>query len=80
LNLLCTAPNYQGRGAARALINNLKQVAVEKKLPIYIESTMNAVPLYEKLGWKHIDWIRMMIPKKLDGPLEEEYQERCMLW
>ncbi|KAH7253143.1 hypothetical protein B0J15DRAFT_466979 [Fusarium solani] len=49
-----TDPNHQGHGAASRLLNRLMEVAVSKRLPIWLESTMNAVSFYERKGWKKV--------------------------
>lgn len=45
----------------RTLIDRLKGVATDKRLPNYLEDTVNAAHLYERLGWKVIDDVEMLI-------------------
>lgn len=48
-------------------------------MPVYLESTLEAVTMYEKLGFKQIDEFEMTIPKR-DGSGTQTYREVCMLW
>ena len=46
-----TDPNHQGRGAATILTKWGLDRAEKDRIPVYLESTMNAVALYQKLGF-----------------------------
>lgn len=46
-----TDPKYQGQGAATMLIRWGLERAEKEGVPVYLESTLNAVSLYEKLGF-----------------------------
>lgn len=46
-----TDPVHQGRGAAKMLTRWGLERAVKEGLPVYLESTINAIPLYVKLGF-----------------------------
>ncbi|KAI8650144.1 N-acetyltransferase domain-containing protein [Fusarium sp. Ph1] len=75
-----TDPNHQGHGAASRLLSRLMEVAVSKRLPIWLESTMNAVSFYEKKGWKRVCKICTPAPgnpREFDGGV---YEEQGMLW
>lgn len=67
----------------------------DEKLPVYLESTVEAVPLYEKLGFQKVDGFEMEIPAERrggepDGNEEEGegegkeekmiYKEVCMVY
>jgi ribosomal protein S18 acetylase RimI-like enzyme len=51
-------------------------------MPIYLESTLVAVGMYERLGFKMVDRFEMKIPRRGgDGDdLTDLYQEVCMVW
>jgi len=68
-------------------------MAAADGLPVYLESTILAVPMYEKLGFKAIGSFEMDIPPPLrrvtgdGGGLGEShgaascvYREVCMVW
>ncbi|TQN72414.1 hypothetical protein CSHISOI_03096 [Colletotrichum shisoi] len=58
----------------------LREVAKTEGLPVFLESTIDAVPFYEKLGFVRVGGFRMSIP--VDGPpspKEGFYEEVCML-
>lgn len=46
-----TDPEYAGRGAATLLTRWGVERAACVKLPVYLEATMEAVPMYRKLGF-----------------------------
>ena len=46
-----TDPKYQGRGAATMLTKWGLERAERDRVPVYLESTLNAVSLYERLGF-----------------------------
>ena len=48
-------------------------------MPVYLESTLEAVKMYEKLGFQQIDSFEMTIPER-DGTGTQTYKEVCMLW
>ena len=51
LHIMATHPAQQGRGAARALLQYLADIADDTGLPVYLEATPEAVPVYRKFGW-----------------------------
>ncbi|RSL94093.1 hypothetical protein CDV31_014452 [Fusarium ambrosium] len=75
-----TDPNHQGHGAASRLLGRLMEVAVSKGLPIWLESTMNAVSFYEKKGWKKVCKICTPAPGGAREFLGGVYEEQGMLW
>ena len=51
-------PDYQGRGVGSVLLKHAIKVCTEMKLPMILEATPDAVPLYERHGFvklKNID-------------------------
>ncbi|KAK3692818.1 hypothetical protein B0T22DRAFT_495841 [Podospora appendiculata] len=81
LALVCTDPAYQGQGAGMLLTRRVLGMAAAEGLPVYLESTIMAVSLYERLGFKAIDAFEMKIPGR-SGSIEtgEVYREVCMVW
>jgi len=49
-------------------------------IPVYLESTVEAVKMYQELGFVAVDEFRMKIPKRGCTEPDEEYEELCMLW
>jgi predicted N-acetyltransferase YhbS len=45
-------PDYQGQGVGGQLMKWGMDVAEQLNLPIYLESTVEGVPLYKRLGFK----------------------------
>ncbi|KAM7184155.1 hypothetical protein V8F33_013170 [Rhypophila sp. PSN 637] len=69
ISFVCTDPRYQGKGVGSALTRKVLELAQgprlsgrRTKLPVYLESTLLAVPLYERLGFKALDSFEMKIP------------------
>jgi GNAT superfamily N-acetyltransferase len=77
---VCTDPRWRGRGAASSLTRLVQEKADSDGLPVYLESTMNAVELYRGLGFVPLDGFRMAIPKRGSTLPSELYEEVCMLW
>ncbi|KAK3333778.1 hypothetical protein B0T19DRAFT_459222 [Cercophora scortea] len=82
LAFVCTDPAYQGQGAGKLLTRKVLDMAAAEGVPVYLESTMMAVSLYERLGFKAIDAFEMKIPGRASGSSEagEVYREVCMVW
>ncbi|KAL2132924.1 hypothetical protein VTI74DRAFT_3145 [Chaetomium olivicolor] len=82
LSFVCTDPAYQGQGAGSLLTREVLEMAADDGLPVYLESTDVALPMYERLGFRAIDGFEMRIPKS--GSDSEElsgaYKEMCMVW
>jgi hypothetical protein len=55
-------------------------MAAADGMPVYLESTEVAVPMYEKLGFKVIDGFEMQIPRPGSAELTQVYREACMVW
>lgn len=45
-------PDYQGKGVGAQLMQWGMNVAEQLNLPVYLESTVEGVPLYKKLGFQ----------------------------
>lgn len=61
LEMLATDPMYQGKGAGSKMLRwGLKQ-ADEQNAEAYLEASPEAVPLYEKLGFREVGRIDTLI-------------------
>lgn len=80
LTFLCTDYRFRGRGAGKALVHAATEAARAEGLPVFLESTTDAVPFYERLGFATIGGFHMSLP---DGAPSTEgvtiYQETLMV-
>ncbi len=74
LTFIGTDPCYERRGAATSLTRWGLDRCVKDNIPAYLESTLNAVPFYGKLGFK----ITERVSIELEGPVF--YEEACCLY
>lgn len=74
LTFIGTDPQHERRGAATALIQWGLERCCKSNVPAYLESTLNAVPFYERLGFK----TRHKISIVLQGSVV--YQESCCVY
>ncbi|KAK1989078.1 hypothetical protein LZ30DRAFT_354222 [Colletotrichum cereale] len=80
LTFLCTDSRFRGRGVGTALMRAATEVARAEGLTVFLESTMDAVPFYEKLGFVQIGGFQMSIPLgSLPNQEEGVYEEACMI-
>jgi GNAT superfamily N-acetyltransferase len=76
---IATDPAYAGRGAASKLIEwGLKKSLREGKI-VYLESTVEAAPMYEKKGFVPVDILMMDLPRAR-GRLTGVYIEICYVY
>ncbi|OIW24855.1 hypothetical protein CONLIGDRAFT_684761 [Coniochaeta ligniaria NRRL 30616] len=82
LTFVCTDPMFQGLGAGTLLTRHILMKAKADRMPVYLESTLDAVHMYERLGFKRLDKMQMGIPQRGGDPdeLSELYEEVCMVW
>lgn len=62
LNQLATHPDYQGRGAARMMLDWGMERADREGLAVYLDATEKGMPVYERRGFKlvkGIEWDRV---------------------
>ncbi|KAJ5801900.1 GNAT family acetyltransferase [Penicillium pulvis] len=59
LELLCILPEYQRIGIGRAFLNWGIERADASNARIYLEATMEGVPVYLKLGWRIVEEIQL---------------------
>ncbi|GAB1315814.1 N-acetyltransferase domain-containing protein [Madurella fahalii] len=81
LSFVCVDPLLQGRGTGSLLARKVLEMADADGLPVYLECTEVAVPMYEKLGFRGIDSFEMRVPRYgLAGQGDVVYRELCMTW
>ncbi|RAR09394.1 WD40 repeat-like protein [Stemphylium lycopersici] len=62
LNQLATHPDYQGRGAARIMLDWGMEKADREGLAVYLDATEKGIPVYERRGFKVVkgfEWDRV---------------------
>ncbi|KAI1502226.1 acyl-CoA N-acyltransferase [Biscogniauxia marginata] len=78
LSLLCTAPKYHRRGAAKALMLPMLAIADATGLKTYLEATPTGKPVYEKLGFEVVDEIEIDL-RKVTEKYDELYKLSIMI-
>lgn len=63
LSLLSTDPDYQRKGLASILLNNVLALADAESRKVYVESTVTGHPVYEKFGFRDIDLLKVDLSK-----------------
>ncbi|KAK2789837.1 hypothetical protein FQN53_001200 [Emmonsiellopsis sp. PD_33] len=79
LSFIATSPQHEHRGAATMLIRWALERSRSEVVPIALEGTSNAVPLYEKLGFEPVGKISMVLEVTDDGD-SEIYEETCFVF
>ena len=54
IHVFAVHPRHQKRGAGRALVQFVVDMADTTGLPVYLEATQSSMPLYKKLGFERI--------------------------
>lgn len=62
------------------LLRKVQERASTEGLTVILESTMNAVTFYERLGFKVAQSLDMILPARGAESPTELYEERCMTW
>ncbi|KAK2763218.1 hypothetical protein FQN54_009854 [Arachnomyces sp. PD_36] len=75
LSFIGTDPRHERRGAASMLIQWGMEHSMKEKVPIQLESTTVAWPLYEKLGFQAKETIHMLLEGVGDGGESVIYEE-----
>ncbi|KAI4094319.1 MAG: hypothetical protein LQ339_007505 [Xanthoria mediterranea] len=74
LTFIGTDPQCERRGAASALIEWGLDRCRKSNVPAYLESTLMAVPLYERLGFKTMYKVSIILGRSVT------YEEACCLF
>jgi GNAT superfamily N-acetyltransferase len=77
LTFVGTHPEYQGRRAGSILTEWGLARAKSENIPVYLDSTIPASKVYQKLGFVAVDGLSMMIPGRDGG--DYIYEEISML-
>ncbi|KAB5566590.1 acyl-CoA N-acyltransferase [Coniochaeta sp. 2T2.1] len=82
LAFVCTDPEFQRLGAGSLLTRHIMEKARADGMVIYLESTLDTVHMYERLGFRKVDAFQMKIPRPGGDPedLSGIYEEVCMVW
>jgi GNAT superfamily N-acetyltransferase len=73
-----TDPLHQKRGAATMLIQWGLDHCKQENVPAYLESTMEAVPLYEKMGFRVAARITLRFDERGDGTAGVYEEAACI--
>ncbi|KAI8624820.1 hypothetical protein F5Y19DRAFT_283182 [Xylariaceae sp. FL1651] len=79
LSLLCTSPKYQRRGAAKALLLPMLEIADAVGLRTYLEATPGGRPIYEKLGFRTVELKEFDLTALTRGRLSGIYKLSIMI-
>lgn len=74
LSFIGTDPQYERRGAATALMKSGLDRCCRSNVPAYLESTLKAVPFYERLGFKIMCRVTISLGESI------AYEEACCLY
>lgn len=58
----------------------MQELAAADGMAVVLESTMEAVSFYQKLGFQVALNLSMMLPSRDSGVPTELYEEKCMVW
>lgn len=61
LEMICTAPEHQRRGAASMLIRALLNIADQDARKVYLEASPSGVSTYRRLGFVEKDRLGVLI-------------------
>lgn len=57
LEFIATLPQHQGQGVGKALLRWGIERAEAEHRRIYLEATMEGLPVYEKSGWRALEQV-----------------------
>ena len=77
---MATKPSHERRGAASLLINWGLQRSNKERVPIVLESTLNAAALYERLGFQAAENISLVMNQTCEGGETLCYEEICFIF
>lgn len=67
-------PDYQGKGVGKQLVQWGLDVSERLKVPVYLESTHEGLPLYERTGFRKLEGITLKpevthMEKDIEAPI-----------
>jgi GNAT superfamily N-acetyltransferase len=77
LSLLCVHQDYQRQGVGKALVRWGLRHSESMGLPVHLEASPEALPLYRSLGFEVVDTV-VIAAEEWDGKCERRYT--VMLW
>jgi predicted N-acetyltransferase YhbS len=77
LSLLCVHVDYQRQGVGKSLVRWGLQQSETLGLPVHLEASPEALPLYQSLGFDVVDTV-VIKAEDWDGRFERRYT--VMLW
>lgn len=80
LTFIATDPNHERRGAASSLVKWGIDLSQKDNVPVALEGTMNAVPFYERLGFKSEAYMSLPLQGLRENREEILYEEVCMVF
>lgn len=80
MSYLCTKPGHAGQGAASELLRQVQERAAKEGMAVILESTMNAVSFYERLGFQIALKFDLLLPPPGGYEWTDLYEERSMVW
>jgi ribosomal protein S18 acetylase RimI-like enzyme len=80
VTFLCTDPTSERQGAASSLMCEVQRAAALAGMPVVLESTVESVGFYERLGFEIRDEFSMMLPAPGASEPTEKYVEKSMVW
>lgn len=80
LTYIGTDPKHERCGAASLLVQWGLDRSTSENVPIVLESTMNAVPFYEKLGFRSEAYISMPLYGIGEDGKQMLYEEVCLVF
>ena len=78
LSFIATDPAHERRGAASLLLQWGLEQSQQNNIPAYLESTVDAGPLYERKGFVPVETISMVLEGK--GGESMVYEEVCFIF
>ncbi|GFG20805.1 GNAT family N-acetyltransferase [Aspergillus udagawae] len=80
LSFIATDPSYARRGAGSLLVNWGIERSKKENLPIALESTLDAVPFYQRLGFQAEAHISMPLEGIVKDGESVLYEEECLVY
>lgn len=73
-----TRKDHQNNGFGKIMMNILKMIARQHKLPIYLWSLTESIPFYEKMGFLHLDDPEVQKRVIFANISDERHLHRCI--
>lgn len=79
-HVVAVDPEFQRQGVGKLLMEEALRIARQAGLPIYLESSREAVRLYEGLGFRRIKGEKVVHSAEVVGEGKENYEVPLMVW